>query len=70
MAETLADAGFIVAAINLVPGAAHFAFLAPCSAPLKQDAAEFCVDAKGFDRVAVHKQLNERALEFFEAHVR
>ncbi|WP_052451163.1 alpha/beta hydrolase family protein [Pseudomonas batumici] len=55
---------------HLVPDAAHFAFLAPCPAPLKQEAPELCVDAKGFDRVAVHKQLNERALEFFEAHVR
>ncbi len=54
----------------LVPGAAHFAFFAPCSAPLKHNAATLCVDAEGFDRVAVHQQLNERALEFFEAHVR
>lgn len=57
------------AEFHLVSGAAHFAFLAPCSAALTQDAPQLCVDAKGFDRAAFHKQLDERVLEFFTAHI-
>ncbi|MFL9933552.1 dienelactone hydrolase [Paraburkholderia sp. RL18-103-BIB-C] len=52
---------------HLVPGAAHFAFLAPCPAGLSKDAPELCVDEKGFDRVAFHKDFNEKALQFFNA---
>ena len=54
---------------HLVFGAAHFAFLAPCPAALQQDAPQLCVDAKGFDRVAFHKQLNESARDFFATHL-
>ncbi|WP_218171196.1 alpha/beta hydrolase family protein [Pseudomonas gingeri] len=53
-----------------VSGAAHFAFLAPCPVALKQDAPQLCVDAKGFERVAFHKQLNESARDFFATHLR
>jgi predicted dienelactone hydrolase len=55
---------------HLVPNAAHFAFLAPCSAAMKNHAPEICVDANGFDRTAFHKQLDEMALTFFQANVR
>lgn len=55
---------------HLVPGAAHFAFLAPCSAGLSKVAPEICIDEKGFDRVAFHKEFNEKALEFFKSNLR
>jgi predicted dienelactone hydrolase len=55
---------------HLVPNAAHFAFLAPCSATMKNDAPELCVDANGFDRTAFHQQLDEMALRFFQVNIR
>jgi predicted dienelactone hydrolase len=55
---------------HVVPGSAHFAFLAPCSAQLKAAAPDICVDGNGFDRVAFHKALDADALAFLEANVR
>lgn len=55
---------------HVVPGSAHFAFLAPCSAPFKQAAPEICTDGTGFDRVAFHKQFNATVLGFFNAKLR
>jgi len=55
---------------HLVAGAAHFAFLAPCPAPMKKDAPEICVDANEFDRAAFHESFDEMALKFFQANVR
>lgn len=55
---------------HLVPGSAHFAFLAPCSRQLKNAAPEICTDANGFDRVAFHKELNASVLEFFKMNLR
>jgi hypothetical protein len=37
---------------------------------LSKDAPELCVDEKGFDRVAFHKDFNEKALQFFNAIIR
>jgi len=56
--------------LQVVPGSAHFAFLAPCSEQLKTIAPEICVDANGFDRVSLHKVLNEKAVAFFKANIR
>ncbi len=55
---------------HVVPGAAHFAFLAPCPEKLKKDAPTVCVDGNGFDRVAFHKQLDEKVVAFFKAKLR
>ena len=52
---------------HVVARSAHFVFLAPCSASMRQRAPELCVDADGFDRVAFHEQLDEKALQFFRA---
>ena len=41
-----------------VPGAAHFAFLAPCSPQLAKAAPEICLDGNGFDRAAFHREMN------------
>ncbi|WP_109482742.1 alpha/beta fold hydrolase [Paraburkholderia sp. C35] len=50
---------------HVVPQAAHFAFLAPCSPSLKQSAPEICDDAQGFDRTEFHHQFDQMALRFF-----
>jgi predicted dienelactone hydrolase len=49
-----------------VPDAGHFAFLAPCPGWLFPT---FCKDAGGFDRKAFHRELNERVVAFFRAHL-
>ncbi|CAG4890063.1 alpha/beta hydrolase family protein [Paraburkholderia saeva] len=53
-----------------VAGAAHFVFLAPCSPGMTKDAPELCVDEKGFDRVAFHKDFNQKVLGFFKSNLR
>ncbi|MFM0717514.1 alpha/beta hydrolase [Paraburkholderia strydomiana] len=54
---------------HLVPGAAHFAFLAPCSATLRKNAPELCTDENGFDRVAFHQAFDDNALQFFRSNL-
>jgi predicted dienelactone hydrolase len=54
---------------HIVPGSAHFAFLAPCSAALTKMAPDICIDQAGFDRVALHQQLNASALAFYKHHL-
>jgi predicted dienelactone hydrolase len=51
---------------HAVPGAGHFAFLAPCG-PLAPP--YLCRDAKGFDRKAVHKTMDAEIVRFFEARL-
>jgi predicted dienelactone hydrolase len=53
-----------------VPGAAHFAFLAPCSVAFEREAPEICVDAHGFDRAAFHRRFDDSVLAFFRANLR
>ncbi|MEM5403735.1 dienelactone hydrolase [Paraburkholderia unamae] len=55
---------------HYVPNSAHFAFLAPCPAGMKKSVPEICVDERGFDRVAFHKQFDASVLAFFEANLR
>ncbi|MDQ0390634.1 alpha/beta hydrolase family protein [Labrys monachus] len=54
---------------HLVGGAAHFAFLAPCSKDLTRDAPDLCIDAEGFDRIAFHKEIDAKALAFFKSRL-
>ncbi|WP_321926292.1 alpha/beta hydrolase family protein [Paraburkholderia guartelaensis] len=55
---------------HIVSNAAHFAFLAPCPAAMKNNEPGVCVDANGFDRTVFHKQFDEMALTFFQANLR
>ena len=55
---------------HLASGAAHFAFLAPCSPQLAQAAPEICRDANGFDRVAFHREMNGKVAAFFAARLK
>ena len=54
---------------RVAPGAAHFAFLAPCPQQLIKAIPEICVDAAGFDRVAFHKEFNAAVVAFFREHL-
>jgi predicted dienelactone hydrolase len=57
------------AEVNVVRGAAHFVFLAPCPVDKIKREPEFCVDANGVDRVAFHREFNAAALAFFRQHL-
>ena len=47
-----------------VPGG-HYVFLAPCSPELATSMPQLCVDPPGTDRTAVHTQINQETLDFF-----
>jgi hypothetical protein len=49
----------------MIPKAGHYVFLSPCSPALAKDAPGICKDPQGVDRVAVHREINARALAFF-----
>ncbi len=53
-----------------VPGAAHYAFLAPCSGLLKLLAPPLlCEDPAQFDRHAFHRDMNAKLRTFFDARL-
>jgi len=49
-----------------VEGAGHYVFLAPCSAELALEAPSICTDPRGVDRAAIHRQIAEDAVKFFD----
>lgn len=51
--------------MRTIAAAGHYVFLSPCSAQLKKEMPELCVDPAGVDRVAVHRRMNADALAFF-----
>jgi predicted dienelactone hydrolase len=55
--------------VDVVRGAAHFAFLPPCLPAAIKAEPEFCADADGFDRGAFHQWFNAAALAFFREHL-
>ena len=50
---------------QLIEGAGHFVFLAPCPAVIAARAPAICNDPPGIDRAAVHARLNAEMIEFF-----
>jgi len=50
--------------LHVVPGAGHFAFLAPCTLP---GPPMLCNDGAGFDRRAFHADMNAKVVAFFKA---
>jgi predicted dienelactone hydrolase len=50
---------------DVVQGAGHFVFLAPCSPQLAALAAPICKDPPGVDRAALHRRLNDEMIGFF-----
>ena len=54
---------------HVVPGSAHFAFLARCPPALAGSQPEICMDQSGFDRAAFHKTFDGAVLEFFRRNL-
>ena len=54
---------------RVVPGTAHFAFLAPCQPWLARLVPPICTDDAGFDRVAFHQRFDAEVLAYFRAHL-
>ncbi|SMF20767.1 Predicted dienelactone hydrolase [Tistlia consotensis] len=54
-------------ALEVLPGAGHFVFLAPCSARLAASLPALCRDAPGVDRAALHRQMNAEIARFLDA---
>lgn len=54
---------------HVVAHAGHFAFLAPCSAPLAAMVPDICRDPPGLDREAFHRDFNASVAAFFKAHL-
>lgn len=55
--------------IHVVP-AAHFAFLAPCSAELAAAVPRICTDTPAdFDRTAFHREFDAEVVRFFSEHL-
>ncbi|WP_267551460.1 alpha/beta fold hydrolase [Rhizobium rhizogenes] len=54
---------------HIVPGSAHFAFLAPCPPAMAKSQPEICSDQAGFDRASFHKSFDDEVLAFFRQHL-
>lgn len=55
---------------RLVAGAGHFIFMAPCLEQQQRDMPQLCTDAKGVNRVTIHKRINHLAAHFFANNLR
>lgn len=50
---------------EVVEGAGHFVFLAPCSWMFALKARQICTDPSGVDRTAIHARMNSELITFF-----
>jgi predicted dienelactone hydrolase len=55
---------------HIVPNAAHFAFLTPCSPAMTAKRPELCTNAPGFDRAAFHNQFDSDVVMFFQTQLK
>lgn len=55
---------------TVLPNVAHYTFLDTCTAAGKAKLAVECGDPAGVDREAVHAQVSEMAVRFFERALR
>ncbi|HTV09908.1 MAG TPA: hypothetical protein VMD97_12770 [Candidatus Aquilonibacter sp.] len=55
---------------TILPNVVHYTFLDTCTAQGKQQASVYCADPPGVDRDAVHQQVDEMAIEFFDRALR
>ncbi len=53
-----------------LPGAGHYAFLAPCPPAMLAAIPEICIDPPGFDRAAFHREFNAVVARFFQDNLR
>lgn len=49
-----------------IEGAGHYVFLAPCPAAMAEETPAICKDPPGIDRAALHRQIDDDAVEFFD----
>jgi predicted dienelactone hydrolase len=54
------------AILTLLPGAAHYTFLATCTEVGRRAQAQLCADAADIDRDAIHQRTIDLAADFFE----
>jgi predicted dienelactone hydrolase len=54
--------------LQQVPGG-HYIFLTPCTAQLLAEAPHLCIDAPGVDRAAIHRQIADDLVAFFDANL-
>jgi predicted dienelactone hydrolase len=54
---------------EVIPGAAHYSFLAPCNDGMREKLSELCGDAPGFDRAALHERMAQSMIAFFRAQL-
>lgn len=50
---------------HLLDGAGHFVFMAPCDDEERVASPGLCTDARGVDRVGIHRDMNAEAARFF-----
>lgn len=50
---------------EVLEGAGHYVFLAPCPAALAAELPEICRDPPGIDRAAIHARLDAEMVDFF-----
>ena len=55
---------------TVLPNVAHYTFLDTCTAQGKEKLGVFCEDPPGVDREAVHTQVDEMAVGFFDRALR
>ena len=55
---------------TVLPNVVHYTFLDTCTAQGKKDLGVFCEDPAGVDREAVHAQVDEMAVNFFDHELR
>ena len=55
------------AELEILPGVAHYTFLAPCNIIGRFVARQLCVDPDGIDRETIHTKVGTDALGFFNA---
>ncbi len=53
-----------------LPGAGHYAFLAPCPPAMLAAVPEICIDPPGFDRAGFHREFNAVVVRFFVEKLR
>lgn len=75
IAQPKDNADFIRAHIRgaketVLPNVAHYTFLDACTAAGKQRLSVFCTDPQGVDRNAVHQQVGDMAVQFFDRALR
>lgn len=57
------------ATLRVLPGVAHYSFLARCTVQGRVLAASICADPPGIDRAAVHREVADDALRHFDRHL-